>query len=171
MINPIEKLYKFCPHCKTPLTNKKLHNKIRRVCPNCSFVFWSNPRPCVTAILLNDKQEVLLLKIASGQLKNHWCMPGGIVEYDEKPQQSLIREVKEETGLDVHIDNLVDVFLIDNDPRGNSMEILYKASLLNSKMLLSHEHSEHGFFPVDKLPAPIAYEHEVAIKKFMSSKQ
>ena len=52
-------------------------------------------------VLLNEK--MLLCRISSQipQHKGHWTLPGGGVEFGEAPDATMVREVKEETGIDV----------------------------------------------------------------------
>lgn len=57
------------------------------------------PEPIVGAIIINDKGNVLLLK--SHKWKDMYIIPGGHIELGETTEEALIREVKEETGLDI----------------------------------------------------------------------
>ncbi|MEM2108088.1 MAG: NUDIX hydrolase [Candidatus Bathyarchaeia archaeon] len=62
----------------------------------------------VGAIIINDG-KILLEKRKSAPAKGKWSVPGGLVELGENIKQAVIREVKEETGLDVASPRLVDV--------------------------------------------------------------
>ncbi len=59
------------------------------------------PEPTVGALILNGKGQVLLVK--SEKWKNGMSLPGGHIELGETAEQALIREVKEEVGLNVII--------------------------------------------------------------------
>lgn len=62
----------------------------------------------VRVILFNDKDELLLVKhIVSKEKREFWILPGGGLEKDEYSYEGAIREMKEETGLDVEIDDLI----------------------------------------------------------------
>lgn len=156
-----EKYYKFCPNCKTKLQRKPIHGLERLFCPKCDFVFWNNPKPS-TSIILSHQGKVLMLKRARNPLKGYWVLPGGYLEYGEKPEDGIRRETKEEIGKEVKVEKLVGVYLDDNDPRGISVDITYsgKGSL---KVTLSEEHDEFEYFPLDKLPDKIAYQQREAI--------
>ena len=171
MLNPFEKLYKFCPNCKTRLIKKSIFKKTRIVCPNCNFIFWNNPRPSFSALIIDKKKNILLLKRADKPLKDYWCLPGGVMEYDESPERSIIREVKEETNLDFKIEKLTGVYLIDNDPRGNVVDVIYMSQTINSPVKLSNEHSQYKFFPPNNLPELIAYKHREAIADYLKKDQ
>jgi ADP-ribose pyrophosphatase YjhB (NUDIX family) len=52
------------------------------------------------AVVLRDG-EMLLIKRAVEPHKGHWCPPGGVIDEGESPEEATVREVKEETGLDM----------------------------------------------------------------------
>lgn len=56
--------------------------------------------------------KILLVKRGSEPGRNQWSIPGGLVELGEKVHNAIVREVKEETNLDVEVHNLIDV--VDN---------------------------------------------------------
>jgi ADP-ribose pyrophosphatase YjhB (NUDIX family) len=68
------------------------------------------PRPIIgvgAVIMRND--QVLLVKRGSEPGKNQWSVPGGLVELGETVHDTVVREVKEETSLDVEVHGLIDV--------------------------------------------------------------
>jgi len=62
--------------------------------------------PCVAAVILNSKNELLLVEKHDGT----WSLPAGIVDPGETPKEALFREVLEETGLDVSIVKVLEIF-------------------------------------------------------------
>jgi mutator protein MutT len=70
-----------------------------------------NRRPIVGvgAVIVNDRGEVLLVRRGTPPLHREWSIPGGKVERGETLRAALAREVREETGLDVEIGELIDV--------------------------------------------------------------
>jgi 8-oxo-dGTP diphosphatase len=62
----------------------------------------------VSAVIL-DKDKILLEKRKNSPGKGKWSVPGGLVELGEDVEQAVIREVKEETGLEVCEPRLFDV--------------------------------------------------------------
>lgn len=153
--------YNYCPSCRTSLHRKSIEGKNRLVCDKCGFVFWNNPKPA-TSILLEKEGGVLLLKRREEPLRDYWVLPGGVVEYDEDPNSTIKREVKEETGLDVSVGRVFTVYLIDNDPRGNSIDIVYEGTIIGGEFNLN-EHSQYSFFPPNAMPELIAYKHRNVI--------
>lgn len=59
------------------------------------------------AAIFNESAEILLLDRADG---SGWCLPCGLVEPNERPAEAAVRELKEETGLEAEVRQLVGVF-------------------------------------------------------------
>lgn len=66
------------------------------------------PIVAVGAVIV-DGDRVLLVKRANEPLKGEWSLPGGAVEIGETLERALVREAREETGLDVEVGPVVDV--------------------------------------------------------------
>jgi 8-oxo-dGTP diphosphatase len=63
--------------------------------------------------------KIVLIKRGNEPAKGKWTIPGGLVELAESPEQAVVREGKEETGLDVGNPTLVDVVSnVDYDEQG-----------------------------------------------------
>jgi len=71
----------------------------------------SQPLVGIGAVIVQDG-KILLVKRASEPDKGKWSVPGGLVELSEKLEKTVIREVKEETNLDVEVVRLIDA--VDN---------------------------------------------------------
>ncbi|MDF2671965.1 MAG: hydrolase [Clostridiales bacterium] len=67
-------------------------------------------------LIINDENKVLLVK----NPRKGWEFPGGIIEPGETLPQGLIREIKEETGVDVEILNIVGIYLNTRKRKGHS---------------------------------------------------
>ena len=95
------KSYSYCPVCGEALVERLIETKTRRACSagGCDYVAWNNPIPVVAAIIELDGKIVLARNA-------HWpeglfSMITGFLDAREHPEQALVREVKEELGLDV----------------------------------------------------------------------
>ncbi len=100
--------YRYCPLCGTELALQEKGGKPRPACPNCRFVQFSNPLPGVV-VLIEKEGHVLLGKRRGGFGREKWCLPQGYIEFDEDFLTAAIREVKEETGLDVEVRSIINV--------------------------------------------------------------
>jgi 8-oxo-dGTP diphosphatase len=71
----------------------------------------TQPIAGIGAVIMHDG-KILLVKRGSEPGKGKWSIPGGIVELGETAKETTVREVKEETSLDVEVEDLIDV--VDN---------------------------------------------------------
>ncbi len=77
------------------------------------------PQTAVGAVLFR-KNKVLLVKRGKAPAKDMWALPGGKILPGETMQQALIREIKEETGLEISVGEMVYVFdVIEKDNKQN----------------------------------------------------
>jgi len=100
-----------------------------------------------TGIIFNDKNEVLLFKHT---YRSHsWSLPGGYLKSGEHPRESLEREIKEESGLVVSVDESLKT---RTDRDSARLDMCYTGVLIGGDFVPTHEVSEYGFFALDKLP-------------------
>ena len=102
--------YKFCPLCADPLETKTIGGAERRQCTGkeCEFVFWNNPTPVLAAIT-HRRDEVILIQ-AIGWPKHWYSLVTGFHEAGETAEEGVLREVKEELGLNGTVQSLVGVY-------------------------------------------------------------
>jgi 8-oxo-dGTP diphosphatase len=101
----------------------------------------------VTGLIFNEKNEVLLFK--HSYRAHSWSLPGGYLKAGEHPREGLEREIKEESGLVVSVDDLLKTRTDRNSAR---LDICYTGVLIGGDFLPSHEVTEYGFFTLENLP-------------------
>ena len=69
-------------------------------CKDCGFSYYLNPSSATVAFILNEKDELLVVRRKNEPGKDMLDLPGGFVDMDETGEEAMAREVKEETGLD-----------------------------------------------------------------------
>lgn len=132
-------------------------------------------RPVVTtdALILNDKNEVLLAKREIDPFKGYWVLPGGHVEYKEKVEDALKREIKEELDKEIEIKKIAGILSAPNrDPRYHAITIVYLGKLKGkNEIKLNEEATEYKYFSLENLPANIGFDHRKIILKILKEKQ
>lgn len=144
-------------------------------CNTCKFIFWNNPRPVVSGLIIHN-EKVLLIKRGGQTYNNYWSLPGGIIDFLESPEDALRREIYEETQVNIEKYRLIDAYLIIYNPNGleklpshTSIDLVYRCSMRSKDQFKKTEPEvlDIGLFPTDDLPNKIAFKHrEMIIKHF-----
>jgi len=161
-------IYKYCPNCKYALISQTIENEEVKKCNNCGFIFWNKSKP-VVSILIHDNGEILMLQRANEPFKNYWVLPGGFIKLKETAEIAIKREAKEETGLDINIERIIGTYLIDDDPRGTHLDIIFSGTVKGG-ILLSQEDKKWQYFSTNALPEKIAYKHRDAINDWADNR-
>jgi ADP-ribose pyrophosphatase YjhB (NUDIX family) len=148
--------YTYCPHCRAEMEDQFLFGRTRRVCPECEFIHFVDPK-VGAGVLAERDGKVVLVRRAVVPALGLWCLPSGFVESDESPAEAAVRECLEETGLQVRLTGLLDVTQYGNDKRGSGIIILYRAQVVGGEPRPGDDASEVGFFGPDEMPADIAF--------------
>lgn len=148
--------FRFCPRCGAEFTLRTLERVERLVCPRCGFVFYRNPTPAA-AIIVCRRGEILLTRRRFEPRRGDWSLPAGFIEYDESPEQTAVREAKEETNLDVKLTRLHGVYSGRDDPRVHVVLIVYEAEVIGGELRAGDDAEEARFFPLQALPDNIAF--------------
>lgn len=120
----------------------------------------------VADVVIIKDEKVLLMLRAHEPFRGYWVLPGGHVDYGETTEHAAIREVKEEVGLDVELEELVGVYSSPNrDPRYHAVSVTYIGVIKGSdKIKLGREGSEYKYFSPDELPQKMGFDHRKIIK-------
>lgn len=148
-------LERFCPACSTPLVERVVDDRPRRVCPACGRVHWRNAKPCAGALIIRNG-KVLLVRRAIEPFRGYWDIPGGFCEVDEHPAETTIREVREETGLEIELTGLLGLWL-DEYVKDLTLNIYYLARPLTRRLQVGSDADGGAWFAPDALPRRIAF--------------
>ncbi len=120
-------------------------------------------RPFACDMILIEDGKLLLVKRAKEPFKGEWALPGGRIEENETAEQCAVREMKEETGLDVEPVRLVGIYSDpDRDPRG-IIAASYIVRRTGGELKAGDDAGEAAWFPLDKLP-PLATDHRKIVE-------
>jgi 8-oxo-dGTP diphosphatase len=127
-----------------------------------------------TAIIPYPENRILLIKRSTPPFIGYWALPGGRVDPGETVEQTIVREVKEETGLDVELTHKVG----DYHEKGfqGGYEYDYHPACFVVKPVGGEikrqeaEIKEIKLFKLDELPEVLAFEHTQMIKDYVAQK-
>ena len=74
----------------------EINNEKSKRCENCGFVYYANPSSATAAFIVNDKNELLVVRRGKEPAKGTLDLPGGFVDMDETAEEGMKREIKEE---------------------------------------------------------------------------
>lgn len=126
------------------------------------------PRPAVTAdciVITRDADpKVLLIQRANEPYKGCWAFPGGFMDMVETAEQCAVRELKEETGLEVVGLKQVGCYsAVDRDPRGRTITVAYLAVIDSPVSVAAQDDAARAeWFPLSALP-DLAFDHSEII--------
>lgn len=148
----------YCKSCGS-LCKKILDVNINRyACDMCGFIYYKNPFPCVSVLVLDYKERILLGRRSTSSIyPDKWCLPCGYIEYDESYVQAAKREVKEETGIDIEPKGIINV--VSNTLEGgvNSLVVVMMAEALTTDIVAGDDIVDVMWFDVKKKMPEMAF--------------
>jgi 8-oxo-dGTP diphosphatase len=152
--------YRFCPVCGSTLEARvlKVTEPRRLVCTNsaCGFVFYLDPKIAVgTIIRMNAAPAsdatsgIVLVRRAIEPGYGKWVFPGGYVDRGEEITLAAIREAREESGLDVRIDHLVNIYSYAGR---TPIVVVYAATCVGGELAVDDEGLEARSFEPSAIP-------------------
>ena len=107
-----DRVYRFCPVCASALEPRLVRTgePERPACPACDYIYYANPKVAVGTIIHTADARLVLVRRAIEPGYGLWVFPGGYVDRGEPLVSAAEREAREECGLDVRIDGLVNVY-------------------------------------------------------------
>jgi len=146
-------VFKFCPVCGGALELRELKavDPKRLVCTAdpCGFVFYLDPKVAVGTIIRSDNGRIILVKRAIEPGYGKWVFPGGYVDRGEEVREAAVREAKEEAGLDVRLDRLVNVYSYSGRV---PVIIVFAATMIGGTLTVDDEGLEAREFSPDEIP-------------------
>ena len=132
------------------------------------------PHPAVTAdcIVFNkteDQLNVLLIRRANEPFKGCWAFPGGFIEPDESAEEAAVRELMEETGLEISGFRQLKAYSSPKrDPRERIITIAFIAYAEHMQVKGGDDAAEARWFNVESLP-PLAFDHQKILEDALNS--
>ena len=150
--------YIFCPRCGAPLAARIKFGRVRRACRYCGFIHFADPKVAVAA-LVSDGVRVLLVRRAAVPRIGFWALPAGYMDADELPEEAVVREVAEETGLTIRVLDLHGIAPLAGWAERRGILLLYTAQPVAGDITADDDVSEVAWFTREEIPwAELAFE-------------
>ena len=151
MLPQNERPYSFCPMCGGSLELRTIRagEPERLVCLVCGFIFYLDPKVAVGTIIVNDAGEIVLVRRAIEPGYGKWVFPGGYVDRGEEVMVAAVREAREEVGLEVRLERLLNVFSYSGRV---PVIIVYVATIIGGELACDDEGLEARFFTPESIP-------------------
>jgi 8-oxo-dGTP diphosphatase len=143
--------YRFCPRCGTGLEQRLLKptEPPRLVCPACGFIFYIDPKIAVGTIIRSGDSGIVLVRRAIEPGYGKWVFPGGYVDRGELLTDAAIREAREECGLHVRLDGLVNIYSYAGR---TPVIVVYAATAIGGSLVADDECLESAEFVPAAIP-------------------
>lgn len=138
------------------------------ICPHCGKAIqeYANPKPTTDVVIYDPDRGIVIIKRAN--IPHGYALPGGFVDEGEQVECAAMREMREETGLDVRLDGLLGVYSNPGrDPRGHTASIVFVGTAASPESLKAGDDaSSAAWHKLDELPEPIVFDHARIIADF-----
>jgi 8-oxo-dGTP diphosphatase len=143
--------YRFCLRCGGTLRRQRLKSTEpeRPVCERCGFVLYVDPKIAVGTIIATAADRIVLVRRAIEPGYGKWVFPGGYVDRGEPLTAAAVREAREECGLDVRVDALVNIY---SYPGRAPVIVVYAATPVGGTLCADDECLETAEFEVVAIP-------------------
>ena len=145
----------FCQRCGHRLAHKEIDKLVRPYCPSCGQIVFLDPK-IAALVLVSVEGKLVMVKRAIEPALGQWSFPSVNKARGEVVEEAAIREVKEETGLDVRLRDFVGLYSQVNNP---VVLAVYSAEVVGGVLKAGDEAQEVALLAVDQLP-PLPFPHD-----------
>ena len=143
--------FRFCPPCGGALESRLLKDgdPTRLVCRSCGFIFYLDPKLAVGTVITDDLNRIVLVRRAIEPGYGKWVFPGGYVDRGEAVQAAAVREAREEVGLEVRLDRLINIYSYTGR---TPVVVVYAATMIGGSLVCDDEGLEAKLFEPEAIP-------------------
>jgi ADP-ribose pyrophosphatase YjhB (NUDIX family) len=157
---------RYCSKCSGEIERRRLDQLDRDVCGVCGTIFYDNPLPVVSAVVVVDRQVLLVLRGREPKA-GMWCLPSGFVELDETIEQAVLRETEEESGVRGEVVRLLDTGSHANEMYGDLIWVTFEVRMTGGAVRPGDDASDARFFPIDALPELAFPSNRLAVERYL----
>lgn len=138
--------FTYCPHCGNKLIKKEIGDEgLIPFCEKCSIPLWDSFTTCIITAVINEQNEIALLKQNYVNTTKYVCV-AGVMKLGESAEETVIREIKEEIGLDVEELEYIHSYPYE---KKEMLMLGYKAKVKKSDLEISKEVDAAKWFKLD----------------------
>ncbi len=135
---------------------------VRQFLDNQGFL---KPSLTVDGIII-QKNKLVLIKRGKPPFEGRYALPGGFVEYNEKVQDAVVREIMEETGLKTTVKDMLGVYSDPKrDPRGHTVSVVFELDVKGGQLRSGSDAKDAKLFSLDKIPS-LAFDHDIIVRDY-----
>jgi ADP-ribose pyrophosphatase YjhB (NUDIX family) len=159
---------RFCPFCGHRLPLPPATGIANPACRRCNTPVYENPVPATCLVVVDDREQLLLVKRKVAPKQGLWCLPGGYMALAESPEQAALRELFEETGLVGQIELLMGITSVFSETDHTIVMIGYLVKTFHGRLSPGDDAAETAFFARDCLPAIAFSSHYSFIRLYLA---
>lgn len=158
-----------CPLCGGAFAQATVEGRTRLVCEACRHVHYANPASAAAGVVFDEAGRILLVRRAIAPHRGSWALPAGYQEVDESPAATVVREVREESGLEVEVGPLFDLLFVTDNPAKPTNLAVFLCRARSGALAAGDDASEARFFDLDALPDDIGFDNRARILARLSA--
>jgi len=155
-----------CIKCGTKLVlQNDREQKERPHCPNCGWIYYKNPVPASACVLINESNELLLVKRKFSPHADEWALPSGYIELWQTPEECAVDELFEETGIIGEVDSFIDFYTGYSPIYIRTLSFGFLMKGVGGELQAGDDAQEAVFFKQNELPPICFWSHQHFLKK------
>ena len=134
--------------CESKLIQKLIEHQMRLACSVCEHVVYLDPKVAVVVLVIHQEKLVLVRRGVEPFI-GKWAFPSGFVDRGEVVEEAAIREVLEETGLEISLTKFIGLY---SSPENPVILAVYAATYVAGKLQAGYDAERTDLFDPDSLP-------------------
>ncbi len=151
---------RFCPQCAARLASPD-------GCDDCDWIYYLDPKVAVVVLATDKQGRLLYVRRNHEPAMYRWAWPSGFVDAGERVEDAAAREVREETGIEVEIGDLLGVWSATGD---QTVVIAYRATARTAALRPGPEALAAAWIPIDRptgMPPSVFPHDESILRSFL----
>jgi ADP-ribose pyrophosphatase YjhB (NUDIX family) len=164
----------YCQQCGAKLELKDDHEqKLRPRCTECDFTYYKNPIPASAVVILNEDNEIVVIKRKFEPNAGGWALPSGYIEIDQNPEDCAVEEMWEETGLEGQVERFLGYYSDFSPIYEKVISFGFLMKVIGGELRAGDDAVEARYVALDDLPEICFRSHirfiEIVKKKLASN--